>query len=140
MENADDSSPIGDDELLYRRIPVSMGWYDPAIEPLPSPFAFGPRPDDDTGLSVVRGHPFNTAEQAARGPSKKGYFVAVVRAGDLRANGFDIEPRPIAGVAGHAEITSLTVANRDTDEAKSMMVKLAHVLCLRVEGPFKTTE
>ena len=40
------------------------------------------------------------------------------------------------GVPGHAEITNLTSANRDTDEALLLMNLLAQKLCIRVEGPF----
>ena len=136
MSDRNDAEPIADDELLYRRIPRSSGWHDPAIDAQPSPLAFRPRDDDTTGLSIVRGEPFNTVEGAAHGPSKKGYYVAVLRAGDLRQRGIVIEPKPIPGIRGHAEIVNLTVANRDTDNARSMMVVLAHELCLRVEGPF----
>jgi hypothetical protein len=135
MPELDDTIPIGDDELVFRRVPVSMNWYGESAGL--SPLAFRPRDNDETGLSVVRGEPYNTLAEAARGPSKKGYFIAVLRAGDLRKQGLVVEPKPIAGVSGHAEITSLTRANRATDEAKSMMVKMAHELCLRVDGPFE---
>jgi hypothetical protein len=94
------------------------------------------RSNDVTGLSVVRGEPYNTVEQAARGPSKWGYYVVILRAGDLRAHGVDVVPRPVDGVPGHAEITNLTAANRDSDEAQRIMELLAEKLCLRVEGPF----
>jgi hypothetical protein len=134
----DGTEPIADDELLYRRIPVSQGWYDAAIDPKPLLQAFRARLDDVTGLSVVRGEPYNTVEKAAQGSSKSGYFVVVLRAGDLRAHGIDIVPRPVEGIAGHAEITNLTAMNRDTDEAQHIMELLAEKLCLRVEGPFHT--
>jgi hypothetical protein len=39
----DGTEPVADDELLYRRIPVSKGWYD---EKGLSAEAFGPRPDE----------------------------------------------------------------------------------------------
>ena len=139
LAELDGTEPIADEELVFRRIPVSTGWYDPAVSPQPSPLAFRPRDDDDTGLSIVRGHPYNTPETAARGPAKRGYFVAVFRVGDLRRHGFHVDPKPVLGVLGHAEITDLTSANRDSDEIRSMIVKLAHELCLRIEGPFNAT-
>lgn len=101
-----------------------------------SPKAFRPRDDDITGLSVLRGPPYNTPETAAQGPSKRGYYLAVLRAGDLRSRGIEVAPRPVEGIAGHAEIISLTAANRDTNEAHEMMVLLAQELCLRVDGAF----
>src|SRR5262245_18616018 len=136
MPPLDGTEPIDDDEVLYRRIPVSQGWYDTGTSPNPSPQAFRPRDDDATGLSLVRGGPYNSVEQAAKGPSKKGYFVAILRAGDLRRRGIQVVPRPVEGISGHAEIESLTTSNRDTDEALGMMAALAHELCLGVEGPF----
>ena len=104
------------------------------------PTAFRPRRDDTTGLSLVRGEPYNTAEQAASGPSKVGYYVAVLRAGDLRQNGIQVDSRPVEGISGHAEITNLTAANRDSEEARNATVLLARELCLRVEGPFHVSQ
>ena len=136
MAELDDAEPIGDEEFLYRRLPVSMDWYDPQGCPILSPKAFRPRDDDESGLSVVRGHPFNTVEDATRGPSKKGYYVAVLRAGDLRAHGITVAAKPMPGIAGHAEITSINAVNRDTEEGRAIIEMLAHQLCLRIEGPF----
>jgi hypothetical protein len=125
----DGTEPIADDELVYRRIPVSQGWFDSSLDSKPHPNAFRPRADDMTGLSVLRAEPHNTPEQAARGPSKSGYYLAVLRVGDLRAAGLEIVPRPVTGISGHAEITNLTASNRDTDDALRCMEILAEKLC-----------
>lgn len=77
----DGTEAIGDDELLYRRVPASMGWYSPEM-PLNSQ-ALAPRRDDVTGLSVSR-QKYKSIEAAAKGPSRHEYYVAVLRAGDLR--------------------------------------------------------
>jgi len=127
---------IADDELVYRRIPVSQRWYTPAADSKPLFQAFRPRNGDVTGISVIRGEPYNSCEQAARGPSKSGYYLAVLNVGALRAHGIEVVSRPVEGICGHAEITNLTVANRDSDEARRVMELLAETLCLRVEGPF----
>src|ERR1035438_515466 len=111
MPELDDTIPIGDDELLFRGVPVAMNWYDASAGL--SPLAFRPRDGDATGISVLRGAPYNTPEAAGRGPSKKGYFVAILRAGNLRKNGILMQPAPMEGTSGHAEITSLTAANRE---------------------------
>jgi hypothetical protein len=82
-------------------------------------------------------HPeFRTIEQAAEGKSARGYYVAVLRVGDLRAAGIDVIGKPVEGNPGHAELPSLTSANRDTPKAEETMKKLAERLTLRVEGPF----
>src|SRR5487761_1850544 len=95
--------PIADDEILYRRIPVSKGWID---EYGVRPDAFESRADDDTGLSVYRAM-FVSLEDAAKGLNKRGYYVLAMRAGDLRAAGIDVVPLPHDDLPGHAEIPSL---------------------------------
>ena len=128
----DGTEPIDDDELLYRRIPVSREWY-ANNELLPE--AFDPRPDEHTGISIYRAK-YKTLEEAAKGPGKKGYYVAVLRAGDLKNHGIQVVPRPILpDDPGHAELPELTAENRDTDSAlerKAALTKLA----LEVKGPF----
>lgn len=84
------NEPIDDNEILYRRIPVSMGWYDKNGL---SPEAFEPRGGETTGISISR-RKYTSLEEAAKGPSKQGYHVAVLRAGDLRAQGIEVVPRP----------------------------------------------
>lgn len=36
---SDGSEPVADHEILYRRIPATSGFYDPDVDPLPSPLA-----------------------------------------------------------------------------------------------------
>jgi hypothetical protein len=130
QEMQDGTDPIADDELLYRRIPVSKGWYD---EQGLSAEAFDPRPDEETGISIYRAK-YVSLEKAAQGKSKKGYWVAVLRAGDLRRHGIRVEPRPLPEDPGHAELPDLTCHNRDSAEARERQQRLVE-LCLRVEGP-----
>lgn len=125
------TEPVGADELIYRRVPVSKGWYSAGGL---SPEAFEPRDDEDTGISVYRSK-YKSLPDAAKGLSKRGYYVAVIRASDLIAKGIDIAPRPILpDDPGHAELPALTAHSRDSDEAialKSLLSELA-----TVEGPF----
>jgi hypothetical protein len=127
----DGTEPITDDELLYRRIPVSKRWYDADGV---SPEAFDPRPNETTGISVSRAK-YKSIEQAAKGPSKQGYYVAVLRAGDLRQNSLQVVPRPEPDDPGHAELPDLTCENRLTQEAEERKLRLSE-LSQRVEGPF----
>ena len=138
MSSPDDSEPVGDDELLYRRIPAALNLYDPQTEPHLLPDAFRPNEHDTTGLSVYRAR-FKTLDEAARGREGKQYYVAVLRAGDLRSRGIEVVARPREGDPGHAEIPGLTHQTRKTDQALEWKVILAHQLCLRVEGPFPAT-
>lgn len=134
MNIADGAERIDDSELLYRRIPESMGWYNPAEDERPSPLAFRPGQRDISGLSLYRAK-HKLLEEAARGQAGKRYYIAVLRAGDLRACGMNVVQRPPEDPA-HCEIPDLTFESRKQDEALEMQKRLAHELCIRVEGPF----
>jgi len=86
-------------------------------------------------LSVTRAD-FVPVEQAAQGQSPKGYYVAVLRVGDLRARGIDVVAAPVEGNPGHAEIPCLTYEGAQGTPCRETMVLLANELTLRVEGPF----
>jgi hypothetical protein len=129
--------PIDDDELLFRRVPVSAGWHHPDQKPVLEPEAFRPNKNDSTGISLFR-EKYTTIEEAARGRPGRSYYVAVLRAGDLRASGMDVVPRPLEGSPGHVEIGNLTYENRKSRQAVEWRFLLAERLCLRVEGPFST--
>jgi len=51
MPGHDGTEPVANDELLYRRIPVSKGWYDQGEV---SPEAFHPRKNETGGISLFR--------------------------------------------------------------------------------------
>lgn len=132
--------PIADDELIYRRVPVSTGWYDSTSQDL-MPEAFGPRKDDISGISVSRAK-YKTVEQAAQGRPGKSYYVAVLLAGDIRRAGMTIEPRPEVpgGIdPSHAEIIDLNAANRKEAITEDRQARLAK-LCLEVKGPYLTAD
>lgn len=131
MPIGDGTEPVGDDELLYRRVPVSTGWYK---EGQLSPEAFDPREGELTGISVYRDK-YKSVQDAAKGKGTRGYYVAILRAGVLRGHGIEVVPRPKPDDPGHAELPELTCHNRrspETLERKSLLADL----CLRVEGPF----
>lgn len=132
---------IEDNEYLYRRIPVSQGWYRPELSHLPDGDAFRPQRYDDTGISLERARSdhdpsFFTVEQTAQGRSKGGYYVAVLRMGDLREQGIEVVARTTPESAGHVELPQLNYLLRNTDEVKELSRVLADKLTLRVEGPF----
>ncbi|MDP6547074.1 MAG: hypothetical protein QGH60_24120 [Phycisphaerae bacterium] len=131
---ADGTEPIDDDELLYRRVPLQ--YFDESNDPKLSPKTFRPRSDDITGLSVSRAK-YKSVEQVAQNSRDKRYYVAVLRAGDLRTHGILVEPKPKPpDDLGHAELPGLTYDHRKDDSVEEWQVLLAEKLCLRVEGPF----
>jgi len=127
----DGIDPIADDELLYRRIPVSMEWYS---ERGLSDQAFAPRKDDVTGISVSRAK-YTSVEHAAKGKSKYGYLVAVLCARDLKDNGIEALPRPLPNDPSHSELPDLNYGNRK-DKRTQEWQRILVGLCLKVEGPF----
>jgi len=134
MSGHDGTEPVADDELLYRRIPVSKGWY---TQKRLSPEAFDPRPGERTGISLYR-EKYKPIQEVARGKGRQGYYVAVLRAGDVRKHGIEVVPRPQLDDPGHAEMPDLTCDNRLTQEALERKLRLVE-LCVRVEGPFPPT-
>jgi len=74
------------------------------------------------------------------GGAGKEYYVAVVRARDIRAAGMEVASRPLSDDPSHAEITSLTYDNRKSKHAIEWRVLLAEQLCLQVEGPLTTPD
>lgn len=137
MAESDGTEPIDDDELLYRRVPVSMGWYS---ESGLSPEAFDPRPDEHTGISIYRAK-YKSLDEVAKGRGKKGYFVAIFRAGDLRQQGIEVAPCPNTPEGhdpAHAELPGLTALNRDSDSALEQRLAL-RTLAIDVKGPFVAT-
>ena len=132
---SDGSEPIADHEILYRRIPAASGFFDPSVDPRPSPLAFRPTKNDTTGLSLSRAK-YTALETAGRGREGKQYYVAVLRTGELRRLGMDVVPRPLEGDPGHCEIAELTFANRKAMPFAEWQALLAEQLCLRIEGPF----
>ncbi|MEZ6086447.1 MAG: hypothetical protein R3C05_00110 [Pirellulaceae bacterium] len=137
--------PIADDEELFRRVSASAvpQQYDPVTDIL-SDQAFAPHKTmDASGISVYR-KKFKSLEQAAVGRPGKSYFVAVLRAGDLRRHGISVVPRPNLPDgqfdAAHAELPDLNSATRKHDATIERQRLLANELCLRVEGPFPMPE
>lgn len=123
--------PIADDELLYRRVPLS--WYDAATGL--NDQAFAPHKErDKTGLSVTRAK-YKTINDAAKGTPGKSYYIAVLRAGDLRNAGIEVEPRPGVDDPGHTELPQLN-AQTCKDDITLERQRALKQLCVDIAGPF----
>ncbi len=134
MSTADGTEPLDDSEVLYRRVPVLRGWYTADLTPSLSPEAFGPRDDEPEGISLARAK-HRTRDEAAQGPSKKGYYVAAASVGDLLAAGACLDPDAL----GHVSVTNLNTTNRDTPEAEELKLRLAEKFGSDVTGPHAPT-
>ncbi|HVC94346.1 MAG TPA: hypothetical protein VND64_11685 [Pirellulales bacterium] len=129
----DDS--IGSDELLFRRILVKEGKVDPRTKQV-DPTAFAPRHFDDTGISLGRAAYETAEEEASRGTAKSEYYVAILSVERLRKFGIQVDPKPIPGHLGHAEMPSLTYENRHATEGLTHQIRDCVV---DVVGPFEGT-
>ena len=140
---ADSSDEILDSELVMRRVPAKVPWYDPVRGLMSDAF----RPDktrDEDGLSVSRmrseaNSDFLTPEMSAKsGQSKDGYYFAIVSVQSLREVGMEIVAKPRDPEdPGHALIVSLRSVNRKSDEVAEWTQLLAERLTIRVEGPYR---
>lgn len=135
---SNEASPIDNDEILYRRVPVSTEWYAGGVLLRE---AFAPRKDEHSGISVFRAK-FKNVEEVAKGQSTKGYYVVSLLVADLRANGIEVEPRPevLSGWdESHAELPQLNAANRKSNDVLTLTARLAQLgTRFPVQGPFKS--
>ena len=129
MADFDSVEPILDDEVLYRRIPVSTGWYRPDKEPPLDPEAFRPNRYDTTGISLSR-EKHTPIEEAARGQPEKDYCVAVFRAGDLALPEWRLPQSPWKAIRDTPKYQVCEYDNRKSKQAIEWRFQLAHRLCL----------
>jgi hypothetical protein len=126
--------PIADDEILFRRVPEC--WFDFETQK-PLDQAFGPhKKRDTTGVSLSRAK-YKTIEEAALGQPGKTYYIAVLRASDVRQAGMTIDPRPTPDDPGHSEFSDLRADNYRDDLTQERQRRLVE-LCLEIKGPFTT--
>ena len=130
-----DVQPLGDGELLFRRVPARPEFYDAATGGVREA-AFRPTTNDSDGLSLSRER-VGPAGAAATGAIGRQFYVARFRAADLMAAGLTIIPDR----DDHAVIVDLTHAKRQSKDAV-IRDRLAEVYALLmrhvldVSGPF----
>lgn len=134
MPDVQADQPIGDDEFLLRRIPVSQNWVTADVQTV-DPLAFRPRESDVTGLSFGRLTYDDPAAEAAKGASGRRFFVALLSVRLIRKKKMEVVPRPLVDDPGHAEILDLTFANRRSDRARQLVQHLRECV-IEIQGPF----
>jgi hypothetical protein len=134
MPDANADEPIGDDELLLRRIPLSQNWVTDDKQTV-DPLAFRPRESDVTGLSFGRLTFNDPGAEAAKGAAGRRFFVALLSVRLIRKEKMAVVPRPLVDDPGHAEIVDLTFANRRSDRARELVQRLRECV-IEIQGPF----
>lgn len=134
-------SDIGDNEPLYRRIPIANNWYDEKTETLDAE-AFLPSRRDVDGLSISRGKSdahteFLSPEQFARiGQCRHGYYVAEVSAGSLKEFGILIKTAPTDDDPGHCILPQFKYTKPRSKQINDWAEILAVEKTSAVHGPF----
>lgn len=112
-----------------------MEWY---VDEILAPEAFQPHKDNDTtGISLARLE-FKRIEEIAKGPSKRGYYVAKLYVRDVRQVGLSVEYRPDVPWGhddSHVEIPELNAGVRELNQAFEAQEALAKMV-FDVVGPF----
>lgn len=127
---------IDDDEIILRRIPVSMDWCDgQSVEPE----AFGPRKEEVSGISLSR-EKMKSVEEVGKGMSKSGYYVCRLSVARIRELGLTVvfAPNTAAGYdPSHVEISELNGNVRKEMTCLEAMERLARdVTPSMIHGPF----
>lgn len=125
---ADQLDQVGDDEILYRRIPSH--WYNSLTDPKLPAMAFRPhKTADPDGLSLERAR-YKTAEEAAVGRPGKAYHVAAVRAGDLRDLGLTMS------VTDHNNPSHVVIPELNSGDYKGdRTIELAQIIADQLATP-----
>jgi len=114
---------IADDELILRHIPGGTTFQKPDGS-IASP-NFRLRPGED-GISVSRlAITSPEAVMARLGDPETGSRIAVARAGDIRALGFEVVPDPKDYDSGHAELrpTTADASAKQTQKALALLFR-----------------
>ncbi|MBI1827540.1 MAG: hypothetical protein HY287_09590 [Planctomycetes bacterium] len=139
MTSGDGSEPIDKDEIVLRRIPATFEWYNPGLGKPIAWVAFKPNENDRSGISVWRRKYRPPCEVAARNakPGRR-YYVLGLRVALLRAIGITVEPSPLEGGPGHANLVNLSsdAYRRDKDGITQLAKIIAERLTICVDGPF----
>lgn len=123
-------NPIGENEVLYRRISVAHYVNDEVLLE-----AFLPTPSDDDGLSLAR-EVLGPSGAAATGRNDRQFYVAEIRRSDL-PEGVTIIPDSDT----HAFIPQLTHQTRRSQEKQisdqvKQRAEILRLRCANVTGPY----
>ena len=118
-------STIGDDEVLYRRIPPGNDWLEPPDRISSLNFK---RRRDERGLSVYRASVVSAQQVLDKPGALAGSRVAQATAGQIRGArdaqgdplGLDVIPVDDENDPGHAEIRGATLIQRRTIAARAL--------------------
>jgi hypothetical protein len=130
---SDGTEPVTDDEILYRRVQKihgQGGYVDPK--------AFHPNKHDRDGLSLFR-RKYYSKERLCENCRGKQYYVASVRALDVRKLGLHIVPTPPFDI-GHVSLPEWNYKNRKMDRFVELERICANEVVFELDGPFPNDE
>ena len=139
MDTEDGGDRIADDEIVYRRVPANVDFYDPVSDRPVQWITFQPNRNDLSGISVWRAksvQPDEAVQTARRG---KSYYLIALKVSDLRRLGAEVVASPEKEGFGHATITSLSWTRYRGDQkndVKELAMRIAIEASKNVLGPF----
>lgn len=133
---ADGNELIVHDEILYRRISVSGGHYQPQRNPKFSPNALLPNKGDLDGISLYRSKYVSAEKVGVSGKLGKVYWVVAFKAASFFKHGFSILPCEDDFCPRHVVISEMNFARREALEEAALLIRLES---LSIEGPFTGT-
>ena len=139
MSPCDNSDPIDDCEILYRRIAKNNNWYTPESRIPLSPNAFMPQYFDPDGISLDRARFLaNPEDAAAHGREGKQYYIVELNVGAIRRLGLSVCWRPESDNCAHCQIPELNYPRKlsDRDSVTRIAAELAKLCKCSVSGPY----
>ena len=133
MDTLDAGDRIADDEIVYRRVPALLAFYNPDSDRPVLWISFQPNRNDLSGISVWRAksvQPDEAVQTARRG---KSYYLIALKVSDLRRLGAEVVASPEEEGVGHATITSLSW-NRYRGSQKKDVMELASRIAFEASG------
>ena len=123
MTTSLEEEPVGDDEILMRRVWPDETTRDQPDGPIrPSSQAFIQDGKDGDASAYLRSE--TTAERILEGHPEM--YVAEVKASDVRAEGLDVQRDPIEGDPGHCNIKGRKTTGRAREIARKSIWTTNH--------------
>lgn len=116
-----ETCPVTADEVILRRIPNVMNYYNPSLPESPILFeSFRPNDQRDTdGISLNRLDFVTRKQLARRSQNKNGTYIASFKVADLNNLGLTVESSPTPNdLPGHVIIPELRFSNYESNKKK----------------------
>jgi hypothetical protein len=130
--------PIGDNEILLRRVSRQSNWWNPQTRALRDD-AFRPQQRDVGGISLYREILVDARSVARGGYRNRDYFVVRIRVAEFARLRLDVVASDVGGLPGHVVVPLLNTASRSDIRAQNSAFALSQSF-VDVVGPWEGTQ